>query len=75
MLLTILLIAGFLLKVPSEMVNSYPHKIINLHPSLLPKYGGRGMYGINVHRAVIKNKETERVLLFILLMKNMMRER
>ena len=41
------------------MVNSYPHKIINLHPSLLPKYGGRGMYGANVHRAVIKNKERE----------------
>ena len=54
-----IVLAGFLLKVPSEMVNSYPHKIINLHPSLLPKYGGRGMYGANVHRAVIKNKERE----------------
>ena len=54
-----IILAGFLLKLPVKMVNSYPQKIINLHPSLLPKYGGRGMYGANVHHAVIKNKETE----------------
>ena len=41
------------------MVDSYPKKIINIHPSLLPKYGGRGMYGNNVHRAVLENNEIE----------------
>jgi phosphoribosylglycinamide formyltransferase 1 len=54
-----IILAGFLLKLPFEMVNSYPKKIINIHPSLLPKYGGRGMYGNNVHRAVLENKEFE----------------
>jgi len=54
-----IILAGFLLKLPSKMVNSYPKKIINIHPSLLPKYGGKGMYGSNVHRAVLKNKEPE----------------
>ena len=54
-----IILAGFLLKIPFEMVNSYPKKIINIHPSLLPKYGGKGMYGHNVHRAVLENKETE----------------
>ena len=54
-----IILAGFLLKIPLEMVDSYPKKIINLHPSLLPKYGGRGMYGANVHRAVVNNKEVE----------------
>ncbi len=52
-----IILAGFLLKIPLEMINTYPKKIINLHPSLLPKYGGRGMYGKNVHLAVLKNKE------------------
>ena len=55
----IIILAGFLLKLPSKMVNSYPKSIINIHPSLLPKYGGKGMYGSNIHRAVIKNKESE----------------
>ena len=41
------------------MVDSYPNRIINIHPSLLPKYGGKGMYGSNIHKAVIKNKELE----------------
>jgi phosphoribosylglycinamide formyltransferase-1 len=54
-----IVLAGFLLKIPFEMVDSYPKKIINIHPSLLPKYGGRGMYGDNVHRAVLENSETE----------------
>ena len=54
-----IVLAGFLLKIPFEMVNSYPKKIINIHPSLLPKYGGRGMYGDNVHRAVLENNEIE----------------
>ena len=54
-----IILAGFLLKIPSKMISSYPSKIINLHPSLLPKYGGKGMYGSRVHEAVLKNKETE----------------
>ena len=55
----IVILAGFLLKLPSIMVDSYPNRIINIHPSLLPKYGGKGMYGGNIHKAVIENKETE----------------
>ncbi|MBC8511157.1 MAG: phosphoribosylglycinamide formyltransferase [Cryomorphaceae bacterium] len=55
----IVILAGFLLKLPAIMVDSYPNRIINIHPSLLPKYGGKGMYGSNIHKAVIKNKETE----------------
>jgi phosphoribosylglycinamide formyltransferase-1 len=55
----VVILAGFLLKVPSKMIDSYPNRIINIHPSLLPKYGGKGMYGDNIHKAVIKNKETE----------------
>jgi len=55
----VVVLAGFLLKLPSIMVNSYPNRIINIHPSLLPKYGGKGMYGSNIHKAVIKNKERE----------------
>lgn len=54
-----IILAGFLLKIPFQMVCSYPKRVINLHPSLLPKYGGKGMYGANVHRAVLKNKEVE----------------
>ena len=41
------------------MVENYPNKIINIHPALLPKYGGKGMYGENVHKAVLENKESE----------------
>jgi phosphoribosylglycinamide formyltransferase-1 len=54
-----IILAGFLLKIPSEMVDSYPNRIINIHPSLLPKYGGKGMYGRNVHKAVLENNESE----------------
>ena len=54
-----IILAGFLLKVPFKMVDSYPKRIINIHPTLLPKYGGKGMYGDNVHRAVLENKEVE----------------
>ena len=56
---SIVILAGFLLKIPNSLIQMYSNSIINLHPSLLPKYGGKGMYGINVHRAVIKNKELE----------------
>ena len=55
----VVILAGFLLKIPSTMIDSYPNRIINIHPSLLPKYGGKGMYGNNIHKAVIENKETE----------------
>ena len=54
-----IVLAGFLLKIPSIMINAYAKKIINIHPSLLPKYGGKGMYGKNVHLAVLNNKEKE----------------
>lgn len=54
----LIVLAGFLLKFPKNIIEVYPYKIINIHPSLLPKYGGKGMYGIRVHEAVIANKET-----------------
>ena len=55
----LIVLAGFLLKFPSNCVEAFPNKIINIHPALLPKYGGKGMYGIHVHRAVVENKESE----------------
>lgn len=55
----LIVLAGFLLRFPENIITSYPNKIINIHPALLPKYGGKGMYGMNVHRAVIENKEPE----------------
>ena len=54
-----IVLAGFLKKIPESMIRAYSNKIINLHPSLLPKYGGKGMYGMHVHRAVIEGKEKE----------------
>ena len=54
-----IILAGFLLKIPKKMLENYPNKIINIHPALLPKYGGKGMYGNNVHKAVLEKKETE----------------
>jgi len=55
----LIILAGFLLKFPQNCVAAFPNKIINIHPALLPKYGGKGMYGMNVHRAVVENKEHE----------------
>lgn len=55
----IIVLAGFLLKVPEKLVKAFPNQIINIHPALLPKYGGKGMYGVNVHKAVLANKEKE----------------
>jgi phosphoribosylglycinamide formyltransferase-1 len=52
-------LAGFLWKVPDALVAAYPNKIINIHPALLPKYGGKGMYGMHVHEAVIAAGEKE----------------
>jgi len=55
----LIILAGFLKKIPSNLVHKYKGKIINIHPSLLPKYGGKGFYGMHVHRAVINNNDTE----------------
>jgi len=55
----LIVLAGFLLKFPDYIIAAYPDKIINIHPALLPKYGGKGMYGMNVHNAILENKETE----------------
>jgi phosphoribosylglycinamide formyltransferase-1 len=55
----LIILAGFLLKIPEELVNAFPNCIINIHPSLLPKFGGKGMYGKNVHEAVIAANETQ----------------
>ena len=54
-----IVLAGFLWKVPAKIVAAFPNKIINIHPALLPKYGGKGMYGMHVHEAVKENKESE----------------
>ena len=55
----LIVLAGFLWKIPENLIKSFPGKIINIHPALLPKYGGKGMYGINVHKAVIEAKEKQ----------------
>lgn len=55
----IIVLAGFLWRIPAKIVTAFPNKIINIHPALLPKYGGKGMYGMNVHRAVKENNEIE----------------
>ncbi len=54
-----IVLAGFLWMIPPFLLCEFPNKIINLHPSLLPKFGGKGMYGMNVHKAVIEAGETE----------------
>ena len=54
-----IVLAGFLWKVPSELIKAYPNRIVNIHPALLPGYGGKGMYGNFVHEAVIKAGETQ----------------
>jgi phosphoribosylglycinamide formyltransferase-1 len=53
----LIVLAGFLWKLPAVLIRSYPHKIINIHPALLPQFGGKGMYGDKVHQAVIDSKE------------------
>ncbi|HSV10383.1 MAG TPA: phosphoribosylglycinamide formyltransferase, partial [Hanamia sp.] len=55
----ILVLAGFLWKVPPVLIHQFPHQIINIHPALLPSYGGKGMYGNAVHTAVVAAKEKE----------------
>lgn len=54
-----IVLAGFMWLIPERFVKNYPNKIVNIHPALLPKYGGKGMYGSYVHKAVVKNKEKE----------------
>lgn len=55
----LIVLAGFMLFIPSFLIDNYPHRIVNIHPSLLPKYGGKGMYGMHVHEAVKENNEKE----------------
>ena len=55
----LIVLAGFLWKIPKAIVAAFPNKIINIHPALLPKYGGKGMYGMNVHKAVIESGDPE----------------
>jgi phosphoribosylglycinamide formyltransferase-1 len=55
----LIVLAGFLWKFPEFILKEFENKVINIHPALLPKYGGKGMYGIHVHNAVVENKETE----------------
>jgi len=52
MQIDLIVLAGFLLKIPDELIKAFPERIINIHPALLPKYGGKGMYGSRVHEAV-----------------------
>lgn len=54
-----IVLAGFMMLIPQNLVDAYPNKILNIHPALLPKYGGKGMYGDHVHTAVKENKERE----------------
>ncbi len=55
----LIVLAGFLLKFPEFILKEFPNKLINIHPALLPKFGGKGMYGIHVHESVVLNKENE----------------
>lgn len=55
----LIVLAGFLWLIPEHLVQAFPNKIINIHPALLPKFGGKGMYGQHVHEAVIANREAE----------------
>jgi phosphoribosylglycinamide formyltransferase-1 len=55
----LIVLAGFLWKIPESVVAAFPDQIINIHPALLPRFGGKGMYGMHVHRAVIEAGEKE----------------
>lgn len=55
----LIVLAGFLWLIPGSLLKAFPNKIINLHPALLPKYGGKGMYGDHVHKAIMEAKEEE----------------
>jgi phosphoribosylglycinamide formyltransferase 1 len=55
----LIVLAGFLWLIPKQIIEAFPNRIINIHPALLPKYGGKGMFGMHVHQSVINNKESE----------------
>jgi len=55
----LIVLAGFLWKFPENILNHFENKVINIHPALLPKYGGKGMYGMHIHREIVKNNEAE----------------
>lgn len=55
----LIVLAGYMIKIPAAIIEKYRGRIVNIHPSLLPKYGGKGYYGIKVHQAVLENKESE----------------
>ena len=59
MKIDLIVLAGFLWKIPLSLINAFKNRIINIHPALLPKYGGKGLYGNFVHEAVLANKEKE----------------
>lgn len=65
-----IILAGFLRKIPESILDTYPDRMINIHPALLPNYGGKGMYGHHVHEAVIANRETESGISIHLVNKN-----
>jgi len=56
---SLVVLAGFLWLVPADLIRAFPERMINIHPALLPEYGGKGMYGKHVHEAVIRNQEKE----------------
>lgn len=55
----LIVLAGYMVKIPANVIDAYPGRIINIHPALLPKFGGKGLYGIRVHRAVLAAGESE----------------
>lgn len=55
----LIVLAGFLWKFPQNILEAFPDKVINIHPALLPKYGGKGMYGMHVHKTIVENGEKE----------------
>jgi phosphoribosylglycinamide formyltransferase 1 len=55
----LIVLAGFLLLIPKHMIDAFPNRIINVHPALLPKYGGKGMYGDHIHQKVLENGDKE----------------
>ena len=56
---SLIVLAGFLWLIPEQLIKAYPNKIINIHPALLPQYGGKGMYGLRVHKAVIESGDKQ----------------
>lgn len=54
-----IVLAGFMVLIPAYLADAFPNRIVNIHPALLPKYGGKGMYGMHVHEAVFQNHEKE----------------